>query len=113
MRLNETLQADLAPQARTSQAVASRVDGVPPPGSNLFSVASELDVNISQMSRWELVDFIKQADVPLCDDTVARLDYLARPDLERLAFLTRRCCRNQINTFRQARGEAAPFIADL
>lgn len=87
---------------------------VPPPPPIMFSVALQPDETISGMNRAELIDLIRLADLPpMYEGAFQRLDFLGRPDLERLAFLTRRCCRNHINSYIQCLGKSAPFIADV
>lgn len=49
---------------------------------------------IRRMSSGEIIDAIRTADMlHFCD--AGRLEFLDRTVLERLMFLTRRCCRNQ------------------
>jgi hypothetical protein len=87
---------------------------IPPPAPIMFSVALQPDETITGMNRAELIDLIRLADLPpTCEDAFQRLDFLGRTDLERLAFLTRRCCRNQINSYSQFLGKSAPFIGDV
>lgn len=85
-----------------------------PPAPVKFFVALHADERIAGMSRTELIDLIRLSDLPpVCNGTWERLKYLERGDLERLAFLTRRCCRNQINSYSHHVGRSAPFIADM
>lgn len=85
-----------------------------PPSPVMLSVARQPDTKIVRMDRSDLIDLIRGADLPpVNEETMERLDWLDRADLERLAFLTRRCCRNQINSYYQHLGRPALFIADV
>jgi hypothetical protein len=80
----------------------------------MLSIARQPDKEIVRMDRSDLIDLIRRADLPpVNEQTMKRLDWLDRTGLERLAFLTRRCCRNQINSYYQHLGRPAPFIADV
>lgn len=51
---------------------------------------------ISGMTRQEMVQTIRAAQLPLVDrETAQRLMFCDRDTLERLVYLARRCCRNQ------------------
>jgi hypothetical protein len=51
---------------------------------------------IAGMSRDELIEVIRAAQMPLIDArTLRRLPFMERPALERLAHLARRCCRTR------------------
>ena len=60
------------------------------------TVASLSPPEISQMTCAALVRVIRSAGLPFVrSDIDGRLEGYDRPTLERLAYLARRCCRNQ------------------
>ena len=84
------------------------------PSAVIYSIANHSDERIACMDHSELIDLVRRAKLPpVCDGTMERLEFLDRATLERLAYLTRRCCRNRIDAYSQCNGQSAPFIADL
>jgi hypothetical protein len=84
--INEALEPQHKParRRRTVSPTTSRVAGL----SNH---------DISAMRREELLEVIRAARLPVVDDEDFRhVVYADREALERLAFLARRCCRNQM-----------------
>lgn len=59
-------------------------------------VAELSPVQISRMTRDELVRVIRAAQLPLVRPEIdEQLEFYDRPTLVRLVYLARRCCRNQ------------------
>ncbi|HUG89218.1 MAG TPA: hypothetical protein VML55_00185 [Planctomycetaceae bacterium] len=61
------------------------------------AVASLPRAAIVEMERRELIFAIRTAELPWLNGAAGRLEYADRPTLERLVFLARRVCRQQLN----------------
>lgn len=84
--INEALDPQHRPVRRTRRAAP-----------NTSHVAGLSNHDISAMRREELLEVIRTARLPVVDDEDFRhMVYADRVALERLAFLARRCCRNQM-----------------
>jgi hypothetical protein len=70
-----------------------------------MAIANLQDREIAQMSREDLIDLVRISSLPfLSADVCGRLQFLGNETLSRLAFLVRRCCRNQLDAHRLQRG---------
>lgn len=66
------------------------------PASDIFDKAAIASLSlaaIADMTKDELIDVIRGAELPPFAVKNERLRYLNRPELERIAHLARRCCR--------------------
>lgn len=81
---------------------------IPHPGLLRAAIATILDRELDLMRRDDLIDMIRISAMTINDGrTESRFEELGDPDLTRLAYLVRRCCRSQMDAHRQQRGQAA------
>jgi hypothetical protein len=79
---------------------------VPHPGALRTAIASLRDREMALMPRNDLIDLIRLSQMTTHDaNRSAEFDQLADNELTRLAFLVRRCCRNQLDAHRQQLGQ--------
>ncbi|REJ74259.1 MAG: hypothetical protein DWQ29_17835 [Planctomycetota bacterium] len=114
-----TLQPLYAPRDSEAARPQSQFDGdghfLPQtPSPVTYSIANHSDEQIGRMDHSELIDLVRQADLPrVCNGTMERLKFLDRETLARLAYLTRRCCRNRIDSYCHCHCQSVPFVRDL
>lgn len=73
------------------------------PGPRRTAIARLSDREIERMQRHELVELICATD-DRRDRSGVHLEHQSLEQLKRLAYLSRRCCRNQVNTYCAWRG---------
>jgi hypothetical protein len=79
---------------------------VPHPGTIRTAIASLHNRDMALMPRDDLIDLIRLSRMTTHDfEQPAEIDQLADNELARLAFLVRRCCRNQLDAHRQQSGQ--------
>lgn len=82
------------------------------PGTVRESIARMSDRELHAVERPDLVDMIRLAGLVVPGENVdERVAWASSADVQRLAFLVRRCCRNQLDSYSHARG-AEPAWAD-
>jgi len=79
---------------------------VPHPGALRVAIAALQDREMGSMCREDLIDMIRMSSMtdPAAPATVP-IEELPDGDLSRLAFLLRRCCRNQLDSHRHQCGQ--------
>lgn len=88
----QTLQTDRI-QARTAGEAP-----VPHPGPVRMAIAALRNRDIASMLRDDLIDLIRISRMMV--DAAVEFERLCDIELKRLAFLIRRCCRNQVDAHR-------------
>lgn len=79
---------------------------VPHPGPVRTAIASLRTRELALMPRNDLIDLIRLSQMTTHDfDRPAEIEQLAENELTRLAFLVRRCCRNQLDAHRRQCGQ--------
>jgi hypothetical protein len=79
---------------------------LPHPGVVRVAIASLRDRDVALMPREDLIDMIRMSRMTSGRwNSPVDVDRLADNDLTRLAFLVRRCCRNQLDAHRQQSGQ--------
>lgn len=79
---------------------------VPHPGPLRTAIAALENRDLGSMPREDLIDMIRISQMTAADwSHPVEVDGLADNDLTRLAFLVRRCCRNQLDAHRQQAGQ--------
>src|SRR5262245_53122433 len=89
---------DYCRQHRTTVAL------VPHPGALRVAIAALQDGEMSSMRRDDLIDMIRMSSMTDGPATVPVAE-MPDDDLTRLAFLLRRCCRNQLDAHRHQCGQ--------
>ena len=75
------------------------------PGPQRTGIARLLDSQIEQMERRELMAVIRATDGEIGPQRgAAELEHQSLEQLRRMAYLSRRCCRNQVNAYCSWRG---------
>ena len=82
------------PQDAASEAYGASLD----PGRRRTAIARLRDSEIERMERLELVKLIRATD-DREDRHESHLEHQSLDQLKRLAYLSRRCCNNQVNTY--------------
>lgn len=77
------------------------------------TVARLSNEDIRRMKRQALIEVIKFSGAFSSRGWVKQLPFMDYEDLDRLAFLARRCCRHEVNTAYEERGRRVPFLNDL
>lgn len=84
------------PQDPASESCRDSLD----PGPTKAAIARLCDSEIEAMSRRQLIEVIRgTCRAPGMELNGARLEHQSLEQLRRLAYLSRRCCRNQVNTY--------------
>jgi hypothetical protein len=79
---------------------------LPHPGAVRTAIASLRDRDMTLMPRKDLIDLIRMSRMTSDRwEHPSEIDRLGDNDLTRLAFLVRRCCRNQLDAHRQQSGQ--------
>jgi len=79
---------------------------VPNPGPVRVAIAALHDREIGNMPRQDLIDMIRMSSMTSRNfNRPVEIDRLGDRDLTRLAFLVRRCCRNQLDAHRHQSGQ--------
>lgn len=78
---------------------------VPHPGAVRTAIASLRTRDVALMPRRDLIDLIRLSQMTAHDVDEGDLDRLPENELARLAFLVRRCCRNQLDAHRRQIGQ--------
>jgi hypothetical protein len=79
---------------------------LPHPGAVRTAIASLRDRDMTLMPRDDLIDLIRMSRMTSDRwDYPSEIDRLGDNELTRLAFLIRRCCRNQLDAHRQQSGQ--------
>jgi hypothetical protein len=80
------------------------------PGLVRESIALLSDEEVRSLDRRDLVDLIRLAGLTRTDDAELRLRYATSEEACRIAFLARRCCQNQLNSYHQGIGRPALWV---
>jgi hypothetical protein len=79
---------------------------VPHPGPLRTAIAALHNRELGIMPREDLIDMIRISQMTAADwSHPVEVDRLADNELTRLAFLVRRCCRNQLDAHRHQAGQ--------
>jgi len=79
---------------------------LPHPGPVRTAIAALHDGEMRTMRREDLIDMIRMSSMTYPNGrTNIPVEQLPDPDLTRLAFLVRRCCRNQLDAHRCQSGK--------
>lgn len=79
---------------------------VPHPGALRVAIAALQDREMSSMRREDLIDMIRMSSMTDAEGpATVPIEQLPDSDLSRLAFLLRRCCRNQLDAHRHQCGQ--------